>query len=269
MQKTIKVLTVAISVFIGVNQAEAQSVKEIDARLADYLDKITYYVGNPGIEPGKKLDTLVNINKRMDAYLKQVCVAVPTTISANFPKAKEKGLNYVTSDDKKFRLYSWDSKSSGGTMQILYDVAQYKTGDNVKVVSIEDIDGYGGDPGIKYASVKTLKNKDNTSIYLVMDAPRGTDGSVTGGVIAYTIAHDSLKTIPLFETKTKTYDYISFTCSNRSFFDMEQSGYKPGIVFDKKKQTLKVPIVLGETCTRDYLTYKYDGNRFVFDKNVK
>ncbi len=269
MIKAIIILSLSVSVFFGAQQANAQSIKEIDSKLADYLDKISFYAGNPGIDPGKKLDTLININKRMDAYLKQVCIAVPATITANFPKAKEKGLNYVTADDKKIRFYSWDTKSSGGTMQILFDVAQYRTGEQVKVVDIEDIDGYGGDPGVKYAAVKTLKNKENNTIYLVVDMPRGTDGSITGGVIAYTIAHDSLKTVPMFETKAKTYDYISFNCSNRSYYDMEQSGYKPVIALDKKKQILKVPIVLGETCTRDYLTYKYDGNKFVFDKSAK
>jgi hypothetical protein len=71
------------------------------------------------------------------------------------------GLMIAASDDKMFRIYSWDTQT-GGTMRFYDNVYQYKAGDKIYVSEpVKDTSGYP-DPGSWYSNIYTMDDGGKT-----------------------------------------------------------------------------------------------------------
>ena len=116
-----------------------------------------------------------------------------------------------------------------------------------------------GDPGCSYQHVDPVSTKDSKTVYLVrwVEALGSRLGS--RGIEAYIIKNKKLTKYPFFQTKTKTLDSIGYT------IDALPAGSLTEMRLTENGHKLEIPVVAkGGKPPGRYLTYRFDGNKFVF-----
>lgn len=190
-----------------------------------------------------------------------------STLTYKFAKLNELMLN-ATSDDGKFRIYSWDTET-GGTLHDYSRVYQYQAADG-KVYSRADkkaTDEDGGAGSFVY-DIFTLETV-NGKIYIVCSTFIASTNDHYQSANLYKIESDTLEDkVKLIKTASGITDSIGF---EYNFFSVEQRRERPIklISFDKKTKTLKIPIVIEDKefpngrVTNRFINYKFNGNYFV------
>ncbi|MBX9693227.1 MAG: hypothetical protein K2Z81_12635, partial [Cyanobacteria bacterium] len=211
-------------------------------------------------------DKLFAANLELYKYLKSVVVQ-PQVMKDPLNKAVDKGLAVLTSNDNKLRCYSWDSLT-GGTMHYFCSAIVYDAGNGKLKCEVLNPATAGGmeDPGSNFEAVDAIKTKDGKTVYVVRDLFIG--GGIDHGrsIQAYVIKNGKLTKYPFFQAGKKLLDSISFGFGE----------YGDGTEFELSKdlKTLKVPVIKGPadsepgsgTATGKFLTYSFDGSKFVFKK---
>src|ERR1700733_13991675 len=103
----------------------AQSVSEIEDTISSYLDNIQKWSLYFGEYQEGKPDTLDYYNQGLQKYLVAALSKEPRTLHAKFERIS-KQMKIASSQDEKFRIYSWDEQSDG-TMHGFYSILEYKT----------------------------------------------------------------------------------------------------------------------------------------------
>ncbi|MDX2108488.1 MAG: hypothetical protein SFY67_18990 [Candidatus Melainabacteria bacterium] len=208
-------------------------------------------------------DKLQDANVQLLNYIKKNSIN-PQMMKAPLKEACVNGLTAFVSDDKKVRCYSWDTLT-GGTMHFFYSLISYDAGNSsfkLKVLNPNDKETEE-DPGSCFEGLDTIKTKDGKTVYLIRDLFIGS-GMIHGRTItAYVVANGKLVEYPFFQTSKKTLKSINFGFGEYS--DATE------FVLSPDKKTLRVPLIKptpDETgaATGKYLTYAFDGSRFVFKK---
>ena len=248
--------------------AKGQSAQEVENKLSFYNGKITYWDEHrydDSVVDGE--DSLNRVNNELSDYIARTFTNNRSTLNRDF----QKGINTISivSDDYKLRLFSWDTRM-GGTMRRYYDMAQYQTGSEVKVVDM--IDTSGKDYGTDYRSINIARTKNGKTVYLVQDYCIASTKDRAEGITAYIIEDGGLKKHSFFRTKTKFFSSISYGYDAFSSANKLKNKDIPTIHLSKDNRKLYIPIVSGPTkedVTDKYLVYVFDGNNYVFDKNAK
>ncbi len=240
-----------------------QSVSQVDNTVAKYLNAIRNWSTDTSYAQADSLDAA---NTRLLAYLTSVPVAREAILQADLTKAKKSGLVAVTSSDSKIRFYSWDTYL-GGTMHMFYNVAQFKDANGMHTIFLNDTTVDGGDYAGIYTGLISVTNAAGKVVYMVTRYSIGSTKDRGETIAAYTIYNGQLLKQPIFKTTKKLLDLIEYGYD--SFAAAFPKGEYPAIHFSKDNKTLYIPIVIGEKLTNHYLTYKYDGNNYVFEKNAK
>jgi len=245
----------------GLAPSYAQSAAQMDAKVVYYLGRIDYWRQSSS---DGAIDSLTSVNDSLEHYFLKV-LSLKAAVTADFKKSKEAGLDCISSEDGKVRFYDWDTWT-GGTMHIFTDLAQNRTTHGAAVMRIVDTTSEG-DPGCFYTNVYSTKTANGT-IYMVLYGVIGSNRDKGEGIAAYAIQNDTLVHKPVFHTATKLLDHIEYGYDFTLVADIE--GERPGIHFSPDMQKLYIPVVKENGAfTKTFLVYAFDGNNYVFDKNLK
>ena len=243
--------------FSAYGQSNAQIEKEMVAAIKDVQKYSTYY---DGYDEEK-------LSKAQDVFLEKLLKYTKTasTLSYKFAALDEE-MYIATSDDGKFRIYSWDLHN-GGTMHNYARVYQYQAADG-KIYSKTDEPTQEGDYGSFVTDIFTLDIKGG-KIYIVCSTFIGSTKLRFQSADLYKINGKALDDkVNLIKTKSGLTNTLNF---EYDFFSVAERKKRPVelISFDKKTKTLKIPVVINDEefpdgrVTDKFISYRFDGTYFV------
>lgn len=237
-------------------QTNAQIEKDLVAAVK-VIDKYSTYGGNH--DEGKLNEANDALEAKLLKYGK-----IPATLTYKFPRLA-KQMHIATSGDGRFRIYSWD-RGDGGTMHDYARVYQYKGGDSKVYTKHEWTEEDGGDGSFVYDifSVATKRG----AIYIVCSTSIGDRSDHYQSADLFKITGGKLDAnIELIKTKTGLTTTLGFEYNPWSISD--RNGSHELITFDKKTNTLKIPVVIEDKeypngkVTDKKISYKFNGTYFV------
>ncbi len=176
-------------------------------------------------------------------------------------------LTIATSEDGKFRIYSWDSET-GGTMHDFYRVYQFQGTDGKVYSKPDESSEEDGGAGSFVYDIFTLNTKNGT-VYIVCSNFIGSTNDHYQSANLFKIEGEKLvDKVKLIKTTSGLTDSLSFEYNFFSVVDRKERPIKL-ILFDKKTNTLKIPVVIDNKefpngkVTNKFISYKFDGNYFV------
>jgi hypothetical protein len=251
-----------ILIFVSIT-ALGQSISQIENELVNAIKEIQKYsTYGTNYDEDKLYKANDVFEKKLVGYTKNV-----STLNYKFVELNKLMLN-ATSEDGKFRIYSWDSET-GGTMHDYSRVYQYQAADGKaysqteEEATVED----GGAGSFVY-DIFTL-DTGNGKIYIVCSTFIASTNDHYQSANLYKIEGDTLKDkVKLIKTSSGMTDSIGF---EYNFFSVERRKGRPIklISFDKKTKTLKIPVVIEDKefpngrVTNRFISYKFNGNYFV------
>ena len=185
----------------------------------------------------------------------------PTTFDYPFKRIIDSNICWInTSNDKNFRIYSWDTRT-GGSMHIFKTIYQWKSNGKVFVYAPKYAEG---DPGSFCSKIFTVII-NNQPFYLAITNGIFSNKSMMQEISTFGIKGNKLvDTIKLFKTKTKKLNKISvefdfFSVVDRPERPLELIGY------DEKKNIIYIPVVdnNGKVSNKNIL-YQLKGSYFEF-----
>jgi len=251
MKKIILLLSVLLcSLF-----AKGQDMKVIEEDLVVHLKKILYYRQTNN-------DSINQANDKIMELLLYYTSKYPKTINYKFSRLSKEGLEIATSDDTKFRIYSWDT-FLGGTMQIWANVFQFND-DKVRSINSEEsfTTSYDEHTSGAYSKIFT-PDTNNNKIYLAYRSARTDGHSAYDAIKLFKIENKRLNyTVKLIKTKsgitnTLGFDY-DFTTAP------EKNGEIDQLIFcEDKGKTIRFPVVNDNArVTNRWITYRFNGQYF-------
>lgn len=250
-----------------------QNLKTIEKNLIFHHNRISYW-HDRWLENSLEvsLDSEEVENKLFKEMLLKYTSTVPASLNYSFDSLKALELfHIITSDDKKFRIYSWNILNTG-TMQFFENIIQYKSGKKVfsKLLYRDDKEG---DPGCGFAGVYT-SSLNNKVCYLATYIAIYSSRDVGEGIRLFTIENNALNdTVKLIKVPIDMEDTINILntpteIENQVEYDYDYSSImnrpnRPSIEYDSVKKTIKVPIVgAHDSVTNEYNEYKFTGKYF-------
>src|ERR1041384_2485064 len=212
-------------------QTGAQIEKELLAAAAA-IDKYSTYGGSYDEEKLRKADDV--LETKLIKYGK-----MPATLTYKFAKLAD-AMHIATSDDGRFRVYTWDV-GDGGTMHDYARVYQYKGADG-KVYSIKEPETPEGDYGSFVYDVFSVATKSGT-VYIVCSTAIGDRSDHYQSADLFQISGSKMNDkIKLIKTGSGLTNKLGFEYNPWSV--RTRDGSFELITFDKKTNTLKIPVVL-------------------------
>lgn len=238
----------------------AQSAQEI--QINNYLNQVQYwrYQYSPedsGVNPdANPVDSLVAANAALQQYLL-------TTPVLNQNLSLNEDMTISTSDDHKLRIFSWDTETGKEGVHIYTAIAQYESGNTVKMIVLDDIHK----SGVLYPAIYTVMTGNN-HIYLPVFARTDAEKDAMKGIQALSLQNGTLSAAPIFMADNgNTLNKLSYTYDYFSNYDYKKM--KEKYVIYMSKQKLYVPAADGDKLNGNWLVYSFDGQKFVLDKNSK
>ncbi len=189
---------------------------------------------------------------------------IASTLKHKFSEL-EKEISITTSEDGKFRVYSWD-RLDGGTMHFFETVYQFQGADGRVYSKSNDLEE--GDSGSFVYEIFEVEAKTE-KIYLVCSTSILSTSDAYQSVNLFEIENNLLNSnIKLIKTKTKLNNSLGFEYDFFSVVDRKERPIKL-ILFDKKTKTISIPVVIDDTkfqygkVTNKFISYKFNGTYFV------
>ncbi len=95
----------------------AQNISVIEKQLNSAFQRIDYW-SSEGRDHKDAYDSLASANTKFENLLVRYTSSHPATLHHDFKSLEKTGFITATSEDGKFRVYSWDTQT-GGTMHFL------------------------------------------------------------------------------------------------------------------------------------------------------
>lgn len=183
--------------------------------------------------------------------------------------AKNTKIKIISSEDHRLRVYSWDDQS-GGSMRF-YNQA-YQWSENQKVhtqihtntTARNGLEEEGLNPRGYFSKVYTIKNKENQSIYLVIENGKYSNRDLMQQITAYQIDNNQLIATPVFKTPKEQLSSIYVGYDFSSVVDRPE---RPIEIITLQENTLLVALVTEKgVVTSKNLIYEWNGQFFQFTK---
>lgn len=233
-----------------------QKLPEIEKQLNVVFQKI-----NPENQDNPDYyDTLEAANTQFEKLLLKYTVSNPETLHYDFKALKKNGLIITTSEDGKFRIYSWDTWT-GGTMHYFKNVFQYEG--NKKVYSEATGSEGEGDAQPFYHQMNDLLAQ-NKKYYLAQSTAIFSTGLSYHNIKVFSIDNGKLNhNAKLIKTQSGIKNQLGYevdltASSNR---DNEITNYD--IEYDQKNKIISIPLILDNSkVTEKKIRYQFKGKYF-------
>lgn len=180
----------------------------------------------------------------------------------------DKYLYLATSEDGKFRIYSWDTEN-GGTMHNFETVYQFQ-GKDSKVYS-KSSDLKEDDAGAFVSDIFDV-DTSNGKVYLARFSSILSNSDAYQSINLFKIEGNSLNDkIKLIKTKSGLTNSLGFEYDFFSVVDREERPIKL-VLYDKESKTIKIPVVIKDKDFRNgkvtgkFIKYQFDGTYFLKQK---
>ena len=260
-----QVSIILILLFATINLfSQTTTIEQIENDLHKSYQKILFYrLGTDSIF----WDSLEIENKIFRNKLEQYTSKFPLTLTCNFDSLLKDNIDIVTSDDKLFRIYSWNT-FLGGTMKDFGNVFQYKAAD--KVYSKIAYDSAEEDVYIPfYSHIFTLK-ANGKSYYLAVNNGIYSTKDASQSIKIFTIENNSLNdTMKIIKTEEGLVNSIDVYFDFFSVIDKPERPLRL-IKYDAKNKIIYIPVILGNGEVTDrYTLYQFTGQYFEYIKRKK
>lgn len=251
---------IVILIFIFSASVFGQTPETLEKELVGLYGKIadnSSYKSNPSYDLLEKANS--DFKQKILQYTKNAA-----TLKYKFEKLGEE-ISIETSEDGKFRVYSWD-RLDGGTMHFFETVYQFQGADGKVYSSSRDLDE--GDSGSFVHDIFTVDSKSG-KIYLVCTTSIGSTQDSYQNLRLFKITGNTLnENVKLIKTKSGLTDSIGFGYNFFSVVDRPERPIKL-IIFDSNSKTFKIPVVIEDQkfpngrVTDKFIKYKFNGTYFV------
>lgn len=185
----------------------------------------------------------------------------PSTLTYSFDSLKKDKIDIVSSEDKLFRIYSWETWL-GGTMRDFGNVFQYKLKNKVYAMPNDPITENDDSYTPFYSQIFTLKSNNHTYYLAVYNGIYSTK-DCSQSIKIFTIENDTLNSnVKLIKTKKGLVNSID---TYFDFFSVVERPERPLrlIKYDKEKKIIYIPIVIENgKVTNRYILYQFNGKYF-------
>lgn len=255
-------------VYAGVNDE-----KLISKEIAHLLEKIRYHHIDDTTDG--QFDSLLVANENLADFIINTTQRVDM-ISMPLNDLKGSGINILTSDDKNFRIYCWNTET-GGTMRFYNAIAQYRSSNGIKTAVLNRVDAKVSaedfDPGYWYNRLHTVTDNKGKAYYLPIYVGVYSSSDHLDGIKAFTIDNGQLNdSVKIFKTTKSSinsieYAYNSYTYSYKGYDDKKDRDFYK-IHMNDEKTKVYIPLISEEKFTGRWLIYVFNGEQFVYDKNA-
>lgn len=194
----------------------------------------------------------------------------PRAFEHDFSLMQERGyVNVEESDDKKLRMYYWDT-GEGGTMIDWGNICQFESDGEIYVYNgcIYDVTNTEADEfsiGCSINALHTIKADNGETYYLVDTYIRESSNYGFQEIYPIKISNGKLVPTKIFEMDPDN-EYNNSTAREYFisdwYFKTAGEGWDWLYCFDKDNQTLYVPEVIDCRLTDRYNLYKFSGTKF-------
>lgn len=241
----------------------AQDIAVIEKKLNYSFQRIQYW--NDAIYKNKNAsDSLYAANKKFEKMIHHYS-SHPQTLKQDFKILKKKGVKISTSEDGKFRIYSWDTLT-GGTMHFYRYVFQYEAGNKVKAeISTSNMED---DAESLYYQINDIVS-GNKKYYLTQNQAVYSNALIYYTVKIFTLENGQLKSDAKI-IKTPTGLQNELTCEldfaatvNRNRPTTYEDYKNLNVRYDPKKKIISIPLVLDDyKITTRRVRYQFKGKYF-------
>lgn len=240
---------------------EYSTIEEAESKIVAELDSINetedgYYIHRMHND---KLCTLIKSDPRAFGY--------------DFPLMQDRGyVTLVTADDKKLRLFYWDT-GEGGTMIWWGNLCQFESDGEVfvyecSIYEIENANVEESSPGCAIMGLHTLLTDNGEAYYLAQTYIRESSNLGFQEIYPVKISNGKLVPIKIFDVDS---DNEYNNCTSREYFIVDwydKTNAGEGWVwlysYDKDNQTFYVPEVVDMELTDRYNLYRFNGKKFEY-----
>jgi len=209
-------------------------------------------------------DVLADENEIFKKKLYKLTAQDPASLTYPFNKLREQEVYIVTSPDKKFRIYSWDTMT-GGTMHFFDNVFQFQSGKKVFSLAPKYLTEQA-ESGPWYSELYEIDIADKKAYFGIYHLILS-NSQIFQAVKAFTIENNKLNDkFELFNSGSSRLNEINFEFNFFSVVDRKERPVKL-IEYNPKTKILKIPVVLDDgKVTKRFITYKFTGRYFEYKR---
>lgn len=238
--------------------SSAQTPSQIENKLYQSFKKIDYW-SNEGRSQKNYGDSLYVANKNFENLLLKYTSNNAQILSYRFSKLTNEGLKIATSEDGKFRIYSWDT-ATGGTMRFFRNVYQYK---NDSKVFSKLIDFGEDDAGAFYNQINDVISQ-NKKYYLAQRVSVLSSALSYHAVQVFSIDGNILnQNAKLIKTKSGIQNQLGYEVDFSASVNSNNTRENYGIEYDAKKKIISIPLIQADSKLTDKkIRYQFKGKYF-------
>lgn len=252
MKKIIGILLILLTT----HSTFGQKLPEIEKQLNAVFEKITPEDHNNT----DNYDSLEAANTQFEKLLLKYTASNPETLHYDFKALKKNGLIITTSEDGKFRIYSWDTWT-GGTMHYFKNVLQYEG--NKKVYS-EVIESEGeGDAQPFYHQMNDVLAQ-NKKYYLAQSTAIFSTGLSYHNIKVFSIDNGKLNhNAKLIKTQSGIKNQLGYEVDLTASSNRDQEITNYDIEYDPKNKIISIPLILENSkVTEKKIRYQFKSKYF-------
>jgi hypothetical protein len=259
MKRYLKFYVFLFPLIVLIASVSAQTPEKIEQDLVSHIKDVKKHSAYQGNYDGDLLSKAnENFKSKLLKYAKQSAV-----LKHKFSEL-DKHIDIATSEDGKFRIYTWDTES-GGTMHMFDSVFQFQGSDG-KVYSKGDY-YEEGDAGAFISDIYGIDTKRGKVYLARMHSILSTSDSYQT-VKLFKISGGSIQDVKLIKTSSGLTNLLSF---EYNFFSVVDRKERPIRLFeyDIQTKTIKFPVVIEDKefpngkVTDKFIKYKFNGTYFV------
>ncbi len=250
----IKAICIAPALLAG-TYCLAQSNTE--QQLKTYTDQIHYwrYQYSPedsGVNPNANAkDSLVAANAMLERYISSSAATLN-----NVPE----DITVAVSDDKKVKLFSWDTET--GNASHIYNTVIASGNQGYTMNSLPEVKNTPLQNGAHFTDVYDFEAHDNTKIYVAIFSRMNSEKDAAKGAIAFKVTGGQVQAVQVFPGNAAVIDYAYDYFSNYDYKKMKEK-YVPYF----SKQKLYIPVTDGDKLNGGWNVYTFDGGQFSVEKS--
>lgn len=237
-----------------------QNISSIEKQLNNAFQKIGYW-SSEGRDDQHSYDSLAAANNKFEKLLVQYTSSHSQTISHPFQSLEKIGLITATSEDGKFRIYSWDTWT-GGSMHFFKNVFQYETPD--KKVYSKAVESQGeGDPGCYYYQINDIVS-ENKKYYLTQNKAILSSGMSYHAIKVFSIDNGKLNDkAQLIKTQSGIKNQLGYEVDLTASANRQYEGRDYEIEYDSKNKIISIPLIQADSkVTAKKIRYQFKGKYF-------